>query len=97
MANDDEIFHHLTAPVENVEEYRLGGYHPLHPKDSLLNGRYLVLRKLGHGSYSTTWLTHDRKYVLLHRLQYTKTSANLGPKGFQICSNQDQESEVLCP
>jgi serine/threonine-protein kinase SRPK3 len=64
MADEDDIFRNLSAPVENVQEYRLGGYHPLHLRDSLLDGRYLVLRKLGYGSYSTTWLAHDRKYVL---------------------------------
>lgn len=71
MADDDEVFYHLTAPVEDVEGYKVGGYHPVHLNDSRLGGRYLVIRKLGHGSYSTMWLVHDRKYVLLHLLQYT--------------------------
>jgi hypothetical protein len=46
-----KIFRDLRAPVENVQEYRLRGYHPLHLRDSLLDGRYLVLRKLGYGSF----------------------------------------------
>ena len=64
MADDEPIFHHITVPVESVEGYRPGGYHPLHLGDSLLDGRYLVLRKLGHGSYSTAWLARDQRYAL---------------------------------
>ena len=82
MADDDDIFRHITAPVENVLEYRPGGYHPLHLKDSLHDGRYLILRKLGYGSYSTTWLARDRRYVFNSTLAESKSVVNSGFKEF---------------
>ena len=64
MTDEGELFYPLAAAIEDVEEYRPRGYHPLYLNDSLHEGRYLILRKLGYGSYSTTWLARDRKYVL---------------------------------
>src|ERR1700733_2575098 len=46
--------------VEYLEGYRPGGYHPV-TIGELLGNRYRVVHKLGHGSYSTTWLAHDQK------------------------------------
>jgi serine/threonine-protein kinase SRPK3 len=40
--------------VENLEVYEVGGYHPVHIGDCL--NKYTIIHKLGHGSYSTTWL-----------------------------------------
>ncbi|KAI0861052.1 serine protein kinase [Xylaria cubensis] len=53
---------------ERVEDYRPGGYHPVHLGDLFNNGQYKVARKLGEGSYSTVWLAHDlenNRYVAL--------------------------------
>ena len=56
------------SPIEDVErmgKYRPGGYHPITIGDEL-HARYRVLYKLGHGTYSTTWLARDecsRKFV----------------------------------
>lgn len=50
--------------VERIEHYRPGGYHPIQIGDH--HGRYQVIHKLGHGSYSTTWLARgdqNNKYV----------------------------------
>ncbi|KAK1812518.1 hypothetical protein LTR12_013104 [Friedmanniomyces endolithicus] len=44
--------------VEDIEEYRPGGYHPVHLGDTL-GGRYRILHKLGSGGLSTTWLARD--------------------------------------
>ena len=56
----DQIFHNLSAPVEDIEGYRAGGYHPIQVGEVLRSGRYFVLRKLGYGSYSTVWLARDQ-------------------------------------
>ncbi|KAG5964010.1 hypothetical protein E4U56_002513 [Claviceps arundinis] len=53
--------------VENINRYRLGGYHPIHIDDRL-NERYRIVDKLGHGSFSTVWLAVDEqttKYVAI--------------------------------
>ncbi|KAJ5105756.1 hypothetical protein NUU61_003103, partial [Penicillium alfredii] len=45
--------------VEDLDRYRLGGFHPLHIGDRLNDGRYQLVDKLGYGGYSTIWLTRD--------------------------------------
>lgn len=53
---------------EENEFYEVGGLHPVLIGDSLRNGRYTVLHKLGYGGFSTVWLAHDQeaeRYVAL--------------------------------
>jgi serine/threonine protein kinase len=44
--------------VENLYQYRPGGYHPVALGD-VLDGRFHVVHKLGLGGYATVWLCHD--------------------------------------
>ncbi|XXH01504.1 hypothetical protein Hte_007864 [Hypoxylon texense] len=44
--------------LEDLEDYRPGGYHPVHI-DDVLDGRYHVAHKLGFGGYATVWLCRD--------------------------------------
>lgn len=53
----------MSTPCEWIEDYRPGSYHPVHLKDRFKNGQYLVIRKLGVGSFSTVWLVIDTMYV----------------------------------
>ncbi|EFR04265.1 CMGC/SRPK protein kinase [Nannizzia gypsea CBS 118893] len=46
--------------VELLERYLPGGYHPISVGD-LLNNRYRVVPKLGHGTFSTIWLSCDEQ------------------------------------
>ncbi|KAI1427203.1 kinase-like domain-containing protein [Xylaria sp. FL1777] len=51
--------------VEDLEDYKPGGYHPIHIDDRL-HQRYRIVHKLGHGTFSTVWLALDEqtsKYV----------------------------------
>lgn len=60
----------LYEPIEDVERmeyYEEGGYHPVEIGDRF-HGRYCVVHKLGHGTYSTIWLARDEisnRYVAL--------------------------------
>ncbi|RAL03519.1 kinase-like protein [Aspergillus ibericus CBS 121593] len=57
----DDSFAFEYQPIEGVERlerYRPGGYHPIRVGD-MLNDRYQVIHKLGHGAYSTIWLSRD--------------------------------------
>lgn len=47
--------------IEHLERYKPGGYHPIVLGDTLHNGRYRIIHKLGHGTYSTNWLASDQK------------------------------------
>jgi len=49
-----------TDDVEDLEQYRPGGYHPIH-LDDVIQGRYHIVHKLGLGSYSTVWLARDEQ------------------------------------
>lgn len=53
----------MTEDEEDWEDYVKGGYHPVHIGDSFSDGRYVVVRKLGWGHFSTVWLAKDNKSV----------------------------------
>uniref|UniRef100_A0A7S0ZEH3 non-specific serine/threonine protein kinase n=1 Tax=Timspurckia oligopyrenoides TaxID=708627 RepID=A0A7S0ZEH3_9RHOD len=46
---------------EDSADYREGGYHPVTIGETFNNGRYVVLKKLGWGHFSTVWLSFDLK------------------------------------
>jgi serine/threonine protein kinase len=57
-------FRHLYEPIEGTEKlesYSVGGYHPIAIGDQF-HDRYRVVHKLGHGTYSTTWLARDQRF-----------------------------------
>ncbi|KAJ1551668.1 serine/threonine protein kinase, CMGC group [Nowakowskiella sp. JEL0078] len=47
---------------EDLEDYCRGGYHPVRIGDVFNDNRYIILRKLGWGHFSTVWLARDQKY-----------------------------------
>ncbi|EJT77626.1 CMGC/SRPK protein kinase [Gaeumannomyces tritici R3-111a-1] len=51
----------LVEGVESLYGYRPGGYHPVIIGDSFRDGRYNIVHKLGHGTYSTVWLARDNQ------------------------------------
>lgn len=53
----------MTEDEEDWEDYVKGGYHPVKIGDSFSDGRYIVVRKLGWGHFSTVWLAQDAKCV----------------------------------
>lgn len=55
----------VLGEEEPLENYRPGGYHPVHIGDAFDDGRFTVVRKLGWGQHSTVWLAKDSKYVPL--------------------------------
>lgn len=59
MATDGSLYQYISD-VERLDGYRPGGYHPIQLNDKLQE-RYLIVEKLGHGSYSTIWLARDEK------------------------------------
>jgi serine/threonine-protein kinase SRPK3 len=53
----------MTEDEEDWEDYVKGGYHPVKIGDAFSDGRYIVVRKLGWGHFSTVWLANDTKSV----------------------------------
>lgn len=57
-------FEPVDISTEPIDEYRPGGLHPvLHGdvlgKEHYGKRRFKIVRKLGHGAYSTVWLAFD--------------------------------------
>lgn len=48
-----------TDEEEKLSDYEQGGYHPVIVGETFSNGRYVVVRKLGWGHFSTVWLARD--------------------------------------
>lgn len=51
----------VIEEVERIERYKPGGYHPVALGDTLRDGRYRIINKLGHGTYSTSWIAQDQE------------------------------------
>jgi len=54
----------MTEDEEDWEDYVKGGYHPVKIGDTFSDDRYVVVRKLGWGHFSTVWLAKDQKCVI---------------------------------
>ena len=50
------------SDCEDMEDYKRDGYHPTYIGETFMNGRYVVLQKLGWGHFSTVWLAEDKHF-----------------------------------
>lgn len=59
--DDDSASESEVTPndEESLKDYAPGGYHPVHVGESYNNDRYVIVRKLGWGHFSTVWLAKD--------------------------------------
>ena len=48
-----------TAEEEDSEDYCKGGYHPVYVGETYKDGKYVIVRKLGWGHFSTVWLSRE--------------------------------------
>ncbi|KAI9436169.1 kinase-like protein [Lactarius indigo] len=64
----------MTEDEEDWEDYCKGGYHPVHIGDTFSDGRYIVVRKLGWGHFSTVWLAKDTKLLRHVALKIVKSA-----------------------
>lgn len=55
----DETYSLYSDEEEDMEDYKRGGYHYISVGDVFHEGRYVTLRKLGWGHFSTVWLARD--------------------------------------
>ncbi|KAJ5820855.1 uncharacterized protein N7525_010139 [Penicillium rubens] len=53
-------FERINNVVESVEDYRIGGYHPVHLGD-VFHQRYEIIGKWAFGQFSTVWLARDQR------------------------------------
>lgn len=75
--NDDNISEISSAISEEEEEatdYKKGGYHPIQVGDVFDSGRYIALRKLGWGHFSTVWLCLDTERKRIGAMKIVKSA-----------------------
>ncbi|KAJ1918106.1 hypothetical protein H4219_002828 [Mycoemilia scoparia] len=61
---------------EDVSDYRKGGYHPISIGDRFKDHRYIVVRKLGWGHFSTVWLAYDSHRDIHVALKVVKSASH---------------------
>ncbi|ODH50530.1 CMGC/SRPK protein kinase [Paracoccidioides brasiliensis] len=76
-------FQRIHNVVEQVEEYRHGGYHPVHLGD-VFNEKYKVLGKLAFGQFSTVWLAVDQRFQQQVAMKVLKAKASQQSKELEI-------------
>lgn len=57
--NDEDYSSCDEKNEESLKDYKPGGYHPAFKGEKYKNGRYMLVRKLGWGHFSTVWLARD--------------------------------------
>ena len=76
FASTVHLYSSTTARLWYNVSCDAGGYHLVTIGDVFKNGRYVVLRKLGWGHFSTVWLVHDRLYDSLAALKVQKSATH---------------------
>ena len=76
--------------VEYVQRYRKGGYHPVHLEDTLDDGKYRILHKLGSGGSSTVWMARDNDTQQLVSLKILTASASQEDKDLKMLHYLDR-------
>ncbi|KAG8220000.1 kinase-like protein [Butyriboletus roseoflavus] len=65
----------ISKEEESPADYNAGGYLPVKINDVFKDGRYLVVRKLGWGHFSTVWLVHDTHQSRYSALKVVKSAS----------------------
>ena len=73
--------------VEDLTDYGVDGYHPCHVGE-ILDSKYVCLKKLGWGHFSTVWLAFKLSDKQLYALKIQKSAERYLESGFE-------EEEIL--
>jgi hypothetical protein len=73
--------------VEELEDYHTDGYHPAHVGE-VIDSKYVILKKLGWGHFSTVWLAFKLSDKQLYALKIQKSAEKYIESAFE-------EEEIL--
>lgn len=85
--------------AETLARYQPGGYHPIEI-GNLVHERYVIVDKLGFGSYSTVWLawdTHQEQYVALKVGTASESEETRALKNLSIPSTHPGRDSIPSP
>lgn len=74
--HDDEQQKVNLRHEEDMNDYKKGGYHPAFIGEEYNNGKYILVRKLGWGYFSTVWLAKDLKLNKHVAMKIIKSAKN---------------------
>ncbi|KRX00352.1 Protein kinase-like domain [Pseudocohnilembus persalinus] len=72
---EDDIFERYSE-AEDLEDYKIDGYHPVTLGESFNSGKYKVIQKLGWGHFSTVWLVLNKDDGKYYALKIQKSKEN---------------------
>jgi serine/threonine protein kinase len=73
--------------VEEITDYHVDGYHPCHVGE-IIDSKYVILKKLGWGHFSTVWLAFKLSDKQLYALKVQKSAEKYIESAFE-------EEEIL--
>lgn len=73
--------------VEDLDDFNVNGYHPAHVGE-ILDSKYVILKKLGWGHFSTVWLAFKLSDKQLYALKIQKSAEKYVDSAFE-------EEEIL--
>lgn len=73
--------------MEEIEDYHVNGYHAAHVGE-IIDSKYLLLKKLGWGHFSTVWLAFKLSDKQLYALKIQKSAEKYTESAFE-------EEEIL--
>jgi serine/threonine protein kinase len=75
----------MALSCEHLEDYELGGYHPVH-LDHTFNDRFVVEHKFGHGANSPVWLARGLQTSRCVALKILRADATKTMQQFDLLS-----------
>lgn len=67
-----------SSDAEDLEDYKVDGYHPVTLGEVFCNGRYTIQQKLGWGHFSTVWLVQEKETNLYYAMKIQKSKKSYG-------------------
>ena len=80
---------------EDLAEYTVGGYHPVHLGDRL-HSRYVVVSRLGSGHFSTVWMCFDIRSQAFKRRSHSSSGSKNKYVAIKIQKSAVAYEEAAC-